>query len=312
MWYQSPRSLGAVGSTGSNSAALIPGNDIAGRVTTVGDEVDDLDENTAVIVAPGVSCGHCRPCLSGQDHHCRQYSILGEHRNGGYAEYVVVPRTNVFLKPKALSFTQAAAIGIPFLTAWHMLTARAQLKAGETLLVQAAGSGVGSAAIQIGKYLGAQVITTAGTDAKLTRAKALGADHGINYTQESVATRVKKLTDGGADVVFEHVGAATWEDSMRSLAWYGRLVTCGATTGATASINLKHLFYKSLSILGSTMGSKGEFTELLALFERKHLRAVVDRVMPLADAAEAHRLLETRQIFGKIVLTPTDPRDVPA
>lgn len=284
---------------------LIPGSDVAGVVDALGDGVDDLPEGSEVIVAPATSCAVCVMCLSGRDHRCRKYRILGEHRDGGYAEAIVVPRANLLLKPPQLSFVQAAGIGIPFLTAWHMLVARAELRPGETVLIQAAGSGVGSAAIQIARLWGATVIATAGSDDKLARARQLGAHELINYQTESVAARVKELTNRvGVDVVVDHVGTATWEQSIRSLAWQGRLVTCGATTGADARIDLRVLFFKALSLLGSTMGSKGEFAEVVGHVANGALTPVIDQTLPLERAREAHALLEERRVFGKIVLTP--------
>ena len=283
---------------------IILGNDVAGVVEQVGPGVADLLAGDDVVVAPGVSCGTCVACLSGRDHHCPSYGILGEHRDGGCAEFVLVPRANVMRKPRSLSYEHAAAVGIAFLTAWHMLIVRAELRPGETVLVQAAGSGVSSAAIQIAHLMRATVIATSGSDAKLERARALGAEHVLNYSRQDIAKEAKRITGGdGVDVVIEHVGAATWESSIRSLAWHGRLVTCGATTGPQVEINLRHLFFKSLSILGATMGSKGAFAEILKHVETGLLEPVVDRILPLSDVREAHRMLEHREVFGKVVLT---------
>ena len=241
---------------------LIPGSDASGVVSAVGAGVTDVAVGAEVVVAPGISCGVCGLCLAGRDHHCRKYAILGEHCNGTYAEVVVVPRVNVLVKPAGLTFVQAAAIGVAHLTAWTMLVRRAELCPGETLLVQAAGSGVGSAAVQVGKLLGATVIAVASTTEKLQRARSLGADHVLNSQSDDVAKRVKAITGGqGAEVVFEHVGPATWPQSIKALAWQGRLVTCGSTTGGEVPLNLRLLFFKSISLLGSTMGSKGDFTK---------------------------------------------------
>ena len=292
---------------------LIPGADVSGVVRGVGADVDDVQVGTEVILAPAVSCEHCAACLSGRDHQCRRYALLGEGRDGGCASLIVVPRANVHPKPPNLSFEEAACIPVTFLTAWHMLLARAAVRPGETVLVHAGGSGVGSASIQVAKLLGARVITTAGTDEKLERARALGADHGINYTRTpDFAAEVKALTGKrGVDVVVEHVGAATWDGSIRSLAWAGRLVTCGATTGADVALNLRQVFFKALSVLGSTMGSKGEFVELLGHFASGKLRPIIDRVLPLEQVATAHRLLEAREVFGKVVLVPGTTGEVP-
>ncbi len=284
---------------------LILGSDVAGVVREAGPGVDDLSTGDEVVVAPGVSCGACPACLAGRDHRCRRYGILGESRDGGAADLIAVPRANVVPKPERLSFAQAAAVGIPFLTAWHMLVDRAELRPGESVLVQAGGSGVGTAAIQIARLWGAEVIATVGHEGKGERARALGAAEVINYRNRDVAKAVKQLTGGrGVDVVVDHVGAATWTGSLRSLAWHGRYVTCGATDGAEAPVNLRVLFFKALSLLGSTMGSKAEFIEVLGHVGAGRLVTVVDRTLPLAEVREAHRLLEAREVFGKLVLVP--------
>ncbi len=281
------------------------GADVAGVVEAVGEGVAGVAAGDEVVVNPGVSCGRCRECLSGDDVMCRSYSVLGEHVSGGYAERVSVPGQNVLPKPKNLSFDEAACVPLTFLTAWHALVARARVRPGETVLVHAAGSGVGTAGIQIAKLLGATVITTSGSDEKCERGRQLGADHAVNYAKQDFLAEVKRITARrGVDVVFEHVGKATWEKSMLALARGGRLVTVGATTGYDPPTDLRHVFYRSLSLLGSTMGSKGELFEVLALVEQGKLRPVLDRVMPLADAAAAQKLLEDRQNFGKIVLNP--------
>jgi len=284
---------------------LTPGNDVAGVVLAVGERVRGVAPGDAVVVQPGVSCGRCAACLGGADHRCPRYCILGEHCDGGWAERLVVPGANVFAKPDDLSFVEAASMPLTFLTAWHMLVDRAELRPGEVVLVQAAGSGVSSAAIQIAKLWGASVIATAASAAKLERARALGADHTIDYEREDVPARVRALTDrAGADVVIDHVGAATWEASTKALAWHGRLVTCGATTGAGVELNLAHLFFKAQSLLGSTMGSKAEVLEVFRHAAAGRLRPVVDAVLPLSEAREAQRRLEAREVFGKLVLVP--------
>tara|TARA_Y100001934_G_scaffold272401_1_gene360611 strand:- start:113 stop:1141 length:1029 start_codon:yes stop_codon:yes gene_type:complete len=284
---------------------LILGSDVAGVVSVVGEGVEDLKLGDEVIVAPGISCGTCPVCRRGEDHKCRSYGILGETRDGGYAEMLVVPRRNCILKPKNLSFAQGAALGVSALTAWHMVAARAAVKKDEWVLVQAAGSGVSSAALQIAKHLGAKVIATSGSDAKCQRAKELGADYTINYKEENVRQRVKKITEGwGADVVIDHVGALTWDASVRSLAWHGRLVTCGATVGFDVEIDLRHLFFKSLSLLGSTMGTLAEMHEVIRLAGAEEIKPILAQTLGLSDAAEAHRLLEEHQVFGKLVLIP--------
>ena len=281
------------------------GADVAGVVEAVGPGVKGVAPGDEVVVNPGISCGRCSPCLSGDDVMCRDYSILGEHVSGGYAQKVGVPSQNVVPKPKNLSFDEAACVPLVFLTAWHALVARAGVRAGETVLVHAAGSGVGSAGIQIAKLLGATVIATAGSDAKCERARQLGADHAVNYSRQDFLAEVRRITGKrGVDVLFEHVGKATWEKSLLALARGGRLVTVGATTGYDPPTDLRHVFYRSLSILGSTMGSKGELFDVLALIEQGKLRPVLDRVLPLAEAGAAQKLLEDRAQFGKIVLNP--------
>lgn len=281
------------------------GADIAGVVDAVGAEVTDLAPGTEVCVNPGVSCGVCERCLKGDDNLCRQYTILGEHIRGGYAEFLCVPRQNILPKPKQLSFEEAACLPLTFLTAWTMLVRRAQLGAGETVLIHAAGSGVGSAGIQIAKLLGAKVITTTSTDEKAAKAKQLGADHVINYATQDFVDEVKKLTNKKlVDVVFEHTGAATWDKSIACLPYGGRLVTCGATAGTEVKLDLRVLFYKRISLLGSTMGSKGDLFRVMQLVDEGKLRPVLDRVLPLEKAAEAHGLLADRKSFGNVVLKP--------
>lgn len=282
----------------------ILGNDIAGEVEEVGDLVRNVKPGDRVLLSPGVSCGHCANCLSGDDNLCPEYTMLGYQRPGGYAEFVAAPGRNAHAVPAGLTFAEAAAIPLTFLTAWHMLVERARVKPGETVLVLAAGSGVGSAAIQVAKLFGARVIATASTDEKLELARGLGADETVNYEAvERWDRSVKALTAGrGAEVVVEHVGAATWPKSVACLARNGRLVTCGATTGYEATVDLRHLFYRHLSLLGSFMGRHDELVTLLRFFEDGRLRPVVDRVLPLEQAAEAHRLMADRAQFGKLVL----------
>jgi NADPH:quinone reductase-like Zn-dependent oxidoreductase len=281
------------------------GADVAGVVDAVGAEVTDLEPGLEVLVNPGRSCGVCERCLKGEDNLCRQYTIFGEHIRGGYAEYLCVPRQNILPKPKRLSFEEAACLPLTFLTAWTMLVRRAQLQAGETVLIHAAGSGVGSAGIQIAKLLGAKVITTTSSDAKAAKAKQLGADHVINYAKDDFLEEVKKLTNKRlVDVVFEHTGSSTWDKSVACLPYGGRLVTCGATSGGEVKLDLRVLFYKRISLLGSTMGSKGDLFRVLQLVDEGKLNPVLDRVLPLAQASEAHALLADRKSFGNVVLTP--------
>lgn len=281
----------------------IPGSDIAGEVAQVGQKVTNVKVGARVMLQPGISCGQCPKCLAGEDNFCRSYTLFGQMVDGGCAEYVKSPAVNVVPIADNISFEEAAAFPLVSLTAWHMLITRAQLKPAETVLVLAAGSGVGTAAIQIAKATGARVIATAGSDEKLAKAKELGADEVINHSKQEISAEVKKLTDRrGVDVVFEHVGQATWEQSIRSLTPGGRLVTCGATAGFVGTLDIRYLFTRQLSLLGSFMGSKAELFSALELLRRGLLKPVIDVVMPLADCAKAHERLEHREQFGKIVL----------
>ncbi len=286
----------------------ISGSDVAGEVVQIGEAPAFAAGNAAigsrVMLQPGVSCGRCAECLSGRDNECRDYEALGYRRHpGGYAEYVKVPIQNLVPIPDRIDFVAAAAFPLTFLTAWHMLITRARLARGEDVLVLAAGSGVGQAAVQIAVLHGARVFATAGSDEKLERARLLGAHEVIHHHKQDVAAEVMRLTNRrGVDVVVEHVGDATWAGSMRSLARAGRLVTCGATTGPQVGLDLRPLFAKQLSVLGSYMGTKGELLQVSRFFFSGELQPVVDRVFPLAEAADAQRRLEASEHFGKIVL----------
>jgi NADPH:quinone reductase-like Zn-dependent oxidoreductase len=282
---------------------LIPGSDVAGEVAAIGPQVTGVSVGQKVVLAPGISCGACAACAAGTDNFCRKYTVLGYGVNGGYAEYVKAPVANVLAMPEGLSFEEAAAVPLVFMTAWHMLIARAHLQSGDDVLVLAAGSGVGSAAIQIAKLMGARVMTTVGSAEKIAKAKALGADEVVDRTKQKISDEVRRWTARrGVDIVFEHVGEATWDESVASLAVGGRLVTCGATTGANAKFNLKFLFAKQQSILGSFMGSRAELYSVLKLVGAGKLHPVVDRILPLAEARAAHEWLESGGHFGKIVL----------
>lgn len=280
----------------------ISGSDVAGEV--VASNAADVAVGRRVMLQPGVSCGRCPACLSGTDNECPTYEVLGYlHHAGGYAEYVKVPVQNLISIPDDVDFVQAAAFPLTFLTAWHMLMTRARLTRGEDVLILAAGSGVGQAAIQIAFLHGARVFATAGSDDKLERARALGAAEVIQHHTQDIAEEIKRLTNRrGVDIVIEHVGEATWAKSVRALARGGRLVTCGATTGANAGLDLRALFAKQLTIKGSYMGTKGELLRAARLFFAGQLKPVVDRTFPLAEAAAAQRRLEESEQFGKIVL----------
>jgi NADPH:quinone reductase-like Zn-dependent oxidoreductase len=282
----------------------IPGSDVAGEVVKLGSEVHNVHVGQKVVLAPGVTCGRCPACLAGNDNRCRDYTNLGYMVDGGCAEFVRCPEVNCMHYPENLDWVQAAAVPLVFQTAWHMLVGRAQLQPGESVLVLAAGSGVGSAAIQIAKFFGAHVIATAGSDEKIEKAKQIGADEVFHHHIMPVAKEVRRLTNNrGVDVVFEHVGTATWDESIKSLAYAGRLVTCGATTGHDAKLDLRFLFTRQLSILGSYMGTKAELRIVLNLVAQGRLQPIVDKVWPLHDAIAAHNYLEKGKQFGKVVLT---------
>jgi NADPH:quinone reductase-like Zn-dependent oxidoreductase len=285
------------------------GGDVCGVVAALGPGVaarPGVGVGDRVLVNPGLSCGRCVACLDGRDNLCPEFRMVGEQTWGGQAEELVVPAQNLVPAPRdhiPLDDAQLASIPTVFMTAWQMLVDRAQLRQGETVLVLAGGSGVGSAAVQIAKLYGARVIATASTEAKLAAARALGADETINHATADIVAEVKRLTGRrGADIVFEHVGAATFPKSVVACAKGGRIVTCGATAGYETPLNLRHIFWRQLSIFGSTMASKSRLFSLLELFAAGRLRPVVAQVFPLKDVAVAHQLLESRASFGKLVL----------
>jgi len=281
----------------------ISGSDVAGVVEECGAGVTGIQKGDEVIISPGISCMKCIKCLDGDDNQCNEYNILGYRNNGGYAEYVVVPAVNVIPKPKGLSFEESASVPLVFLTAWHMLVNRGKVKPGDKVLVHAGGSGVGIAAIQIAKLFGAFVITTVGSDEKIEKAKSLGADEVINYRKQDFEQEVKRITNKqGVDIIVEHIGPEVWEKSIRVLARNGRLVTCGATSGPSASIDLRYVFSRHLAILGSYMGRKNELLEVLKFVDAGKLKPVVHKVFPLKDAAQAQQEMLDRKNFGKIVL----------
>jgi len=281
----------------------ILGSDVAGEVTAVGELCDRVKPGQRVVLSPGLSCRQCLKCLLGRDNECPRYGLLGAAHEGGNREFINVPEYAAIPIPDDLGFHDAAAAPLVFLTAWHMLLGRANLQAGEDVLVLAASSGVGQAAIQIAKLFHCRVIATAGGEAKLAKAVELGADHVIDHYQQDISAEVRRITNKrGVDVVFEHVGVATWPKSVASLAPTGRLVTCGATTGFDAKVDLRFLFSRQQSLLGSFMGTMGELHTVLPFIFRKQLRPVIDRVFPMSEVAAAHRLLEDKEQFGKVVL----------
>jgi NADPH:quinone reductase-like Zn-dependent oxidoreductase len=279
------------------------GSDIAGEVEALGPGARGVTVGQRVMINPGITCGVCERCLSGDDNFCAKYKILGENTHGGYARHVVVPDANLVPIPDSLSFTDAAAIPLVFITAWQMVARRAEVKPGQTVLVQAAGSGVSSAAIQICKLHGARVIATTGSDEKAKRARELGADEVINYATQDFVAECKRLTNKrGVDAVIEHVGGEVFAKSILATAWGGRVVTCGATAGFKPDLDLRQIFFRQVQVLGSTMGRKSDLLRVASFVEQGKLRPVVDRVMPIREARAAHEALEKREAFGKIVL----------
>ena len=283
----------------------IAGCDVAGVVERLGPGVAQPKIGQAVVLAPGLSCGACDACRAGQDNRCAAYGIRGAKTDGGYAELTLARAADALPLPANMSPEAAAAFPLVFLTAWHMLMTRTRLQAKETVLVHAAGSGVGHAAVQIARLAGAVVYTTVGADDKVARARALGAEAVINYEREDFGERVKSLTDGrGVDVVFEHIGTQTFERSLRALAKGGRLVTCGATSGASAPLDLRYVFSRELTILGAMMGTRAELDEVARLVFAGRLKPVVDATLPLREARAAQERMLRRDVFGKLVLKP--------
>ena len=271
----------------------ISGADVAGEV---------LETGQRVMLQPGLRCGACAPCRRGDDNQCVHYDVLGLRSDGGYAELIAVPLENLIPIPATLDFITAAAFPLTFLTAWHMLVTRGRLREGDVVLVLAGGSGVGQAAIQLARHFGARVFATSAPE-KAQRTRALGAEQVFDHYSVDFSKEVRRLTDGrGADIVVEHVGEATWDRSVRALATGGRLVTCGATTGFAASLDLRHLFARQLSLLGCYMGRFAELDSAAQLLFDGRVTPVIDEVFPLERAADAQRRLENKGQFGKVVL----------
>jgi NADPH:quinone reductase-like Zn-dependent oxidoreductase len=287
---------------------IVPGSDCAGVVEAVGPGVEQPRQGDAVVLAPGFGCYGCPQCAAGNDPLCRKYSIFGESCDGTCAEAIVVPAQNALPKPPALSYPEAGSFALTFLTAYHMLVTRADLKPHETILIHAAGSGVSGAAIQIARLIGSRILVTAGSEEKLERAQTLGANEGILYREQDFLSEVRKLTGKrGVDVVIDHVGQDTLDRSLKALSKGGRLVTCGGTSGPELKTDVRLVFFKGLSILGSTMGSLAEMHVILEHFRRGNFEPDVDRVLPLEQVAEGHRILQEREVNGKVVLTNEEP-----
>jgi NADPH:quinone reductase-like Zn-dependent oxidoreductase len=282
----------------------IGGSDVAGTVRELGERVSGVQPGTRVVVDPSLPCGQCEWCQRGEQSLCVDYRILGEHTQGGLAEFVVVPATNLYTIPAHYDFVRAAAAPLPFLTAWRALTTRARLQPEESVLITGASGGVATAAVQIAKYLGARVFAVT-TAENLERVHALGAD--VVYDREKVDYAKQLWQDTrkrGVDVVLDSVGAETWQANLRSLARAGRLVIYGATTGPIGETDLRLVFWKQLEILGTTMSTHREFRHVMDLVFSERLQPVIDRVLPLAETRAAHERLEAGQQFGKIVLQP--------
>lgn len=293
------------GQVGKIPLPHISGSEVSGVVASAGPGVR-VPTGLRVAVAPYLFCGHCESCLAGQETVCLKSDILGLRSMGGYADYVSVPETSLVPIPDSVDDHQAAAVTLSTVTAWHMLVDKARIQPGDRVLVWAAGSGVGSAAVQIARLMGAEVIATAGDDAKLARAvRDLGARWTINYRTENVVERVREITGKrGVDVVFEHLGQETMSASVKSLARGGRIVTCGTLTGAEASVDLWSLFAKELSLIGSYGGTRDNLRQVLTLVGEGRLKAIIDRTYPLAEARSAQERMEAREQFGKILLNP--------
>lgn len=296
---------------------FVPGSDLAGIVESVGEGVTRVRPGDAVVAYPALFCHRCEACLTGRQNHCRQYAILGENAPGGLAEEIVLPERNIFPLPSGLTFVEGAAIPLAWLTSWHMLTRKVALRPGDWVLIQAAASGTGVAALQIARLFGARVIASAGTDEKCARLLEMGAERVVNRQGEDLRAAVKAATEGhGCAVVLDHLGAETFALSLSCLAREGAYVTCGGTTGPQLSFDVRHLFIKHQRILGSTMGDVGDFQALLARLgsppaDPLHTRAlwpVVHHVFPWSEADQAHRMLERRGVVGKVVLEVGDWR----
>ena len=286
----------------------ISGSDAAGEVVEVGSEVADIKAGDEVLVYPGLSCRTCQFCANGQDTFCRQYKIWGFQTgplDGGHAEFAKVPAFNVIPKPEGLGWEEAGSLALVLLTSWRMLVGRARIQAGDFVLVWGAAGGLGSMAIQVCRIFGAQPIAVASGDEKLEFCRKLGAEHLINRKKQDVLEKVREITGRrGVDVVFEHVGNATWEQSVASLKWGGILVTCGATTGFEAPTDLRFLWNKQLNFLGSHMGNKTDLLEGLRWVESGHIKPVVSHAFPLQEAGTAQTMMENNEVMGKIVLVP--------
>jgi NADPH:quinone reductase-like Zn-dependent oxidoreductase len=283
----------------------IVGSDASGIVSDLDPAVSGLSVGQRVTINPGISCGHCEFCAAGFGSQCATWAMVGENRDGTYAEYVAVPAHIVLPIPDPMSFEEAAAAPLVFITAWSMMVGKGNIRPGEDVLILGAGAGVGTAAIQIAKMVGCRVFAAASSAEKLQRAKALGADILIDYRADEFDKKIRELTNRrGVDVVVDYVGADTWVRSLRSARRGGRILTCGATTGFAPQTDLRQIFFRQLQVFGSTMGSHRDFLDVMKCIFRGQLKPVIDRVLPLAEAHKGHELIEQRAVFGKLILTP--------
>ena len=283
----------------------IPGSDGAGEVVEIGEDVTRFEPGDHVALSAGVSCGDCEFCRHGQHSMCVDYHIIGEHVRGVHSEMAALPEDNLLMVPDGVSWETAAAAPLVFQTAWRMLISRAEVTAGDNVLVLGASGGVGHAAVQIADYAGATVYATGSSEEKLEHARELGADHAIDYEDENFAKRIRELTDGrGVDVVVDHIGAATWENSLKALAKGGCIVTCGATTGGRPETDINRIFWNQLSVIGSTMASLGEASDVMELVWDGTFEPAIREVLPMSETARAHEMLENREGFGKVVVKP--------
>mgnify|MGYP006281451931 CR=1 FL=1 len=287
----------------------IPGSDGAGVVEAVGDGVTRFEPGDRVALSAGLSCGECEFCRHGEESMCVSFRIIGEHTRGIHAERAAIPADNLVPVPAGVDWEVAAAAPLVFQTAWRMLVTRAELGPSQSVLVLGASGGVGHAAVQIADHLGAEVYATGSTDEKCEHALALGADHAINYETEDFATEIRDRTGRrGVDVVVDHIGAATWQDSLKSLAKGGTVVTCGATTGGTPETDLNRIFWNQLRVIGSTMATPGEVDDVLSLVWDGSLEPAIRDVLPMSETPRAHTMLEDREGFGKVVVVPDSER----
>ncbi len=291
------------GRMGGVSLPHISGSDISGEVAELGEGVSGFEEGTKVVVFPATSCGGCESCLQGRSNQCADRKLIGYHTDGGYAEYVKVSANILFPLPVNLSFEEAAALPLAGSTAWHMLVSKGRVDPTFTVLVHGAGSGVSVYAVQLAKIFGAKVIATTGSDEKAGKAVKLGADYVVNYRDRDVGEEVKRLTGGrGVDLVLDHVGAATFDVSLKALRRGGKMVSAGVTTGREIKLDIRYLYQNELVIEGSYIYTVGEFYNILKMAEEGRLKPVISEVFPLRDAAEAQRTMEEERQFGKLVL----------